>query len=138
MITVFSLSHMAFLLALPAGNNPAGGSMGLLMYLVFLTEINDVAQYLWDKRSGRIKIAPRVSPNKTLAGALGGMITATLLAGPASAWLTPLSMWEGLGSGMLISIAGIAGDLTIWALKRPGGQGQRQPPARPRRAFRPA
>jgi len=118
MITVFSLSHMAFMLVLPPEKNPAGGAMGLLIYLVFLTEINDVAQYIWGKSFGKRKVAPKVSPNKTVAGFLGGLATTTLLACVLASWLTPLSRYEALGAGMLIGVAGFVGDVTISALKR--------------------
>ncbi len=118
MITVFSLSHMAFMLVLPPEKNPAGGAMGLLIYLVFLTEINDVAQYIWGKSFGKRKVAPKVSPNKTVAGFLGGVATTTLLAIVLAPWLTPLSRYEALGAGMLIGLAGFVGDVTISALKR--------------------
>ncbi|PPD49265.1 MAG: phosphatidate cytidylyltransferase [Methylobacter sp.] len=118
MITVFSLSHMAFMLVLPPETNPAGGAMGLLIYLVFLTEINDVAQYIWGKSLGKRKIAPKVSPNKTAAGFLGGVISTTLLAVVLAPWLTPLLPHEALGAGVLIGLAGFVGDVTISALKR--------------------
>ncbi len=118
MITVFSLSHMAFMLVLPPEKNPAGGAMGLLIYLVFLTEINDVAQYIWGKSFGKRKVAPKVSPNKTVAGFLGGVATTPLLAIVLAPWLTPLSRYEALGAGMLIGLAGFVGDVTISALKR--------------------
>ena len=118
MITVFSLSHMAFMLVLPPEKNPAGGAMGLLIYLVFLTEINDVAQYIWGKSFGKRKVAPKVSPNKTVAGFLGGVATTTLLAVVLAPWLTPLLRYEALGAGILIGLAGFVGDVTISALKR--------------------
>ncbi|MEQ1528333.1 MAG: phosphatidate cytidylyltransferase [Methylococcales bacterium] len=118
MITVFSLSHMAFMLVLPAQQNPAGGAMGLLIYLVFLTEINDVAQYIWGKSLGKRKISPKVSPNKTVAGFLGGVGTTTVLAVALAPWLTPLTNYQALAAGLLIGIAGFVGDVTISALKR--------------------
>jgi phosphatidate cytidylyltransferase len=118
MVTVFSLSHMAFMLVLPPEKNPAGGAMGLLIYLVFLTEINDVAQYIWGKSFGRHKITPKVSPNKTVEGFLGGVATTTVLAMVLAPWLTPLSLYESLGAGVLIGLAGFVGDVTISALKR--------------------
>jgi phosphatidate cytidylyltransferase len=40
MLTVFNLSHMAYLLALPAAGNPAGGGAGLVLFLMFLTQFN--------------------------------------------------------------------------------------------------
>ncbi|TAK63391.1 phosphatidate cytidylyltransferase [Methylobacter sp.] len=118
MITVFSLSHMAYLLVLPPEVNPAGGAMGLLIYLVFLTEINDVAQYIWGKSFGRRKISPKVSPNKTVAGFLGGVTTTMLLAVALGPYLTPLTQLEALGAGVLIGLGGFVGDVTISALKR--------------------
>jgi phosphatidate cytidylyltransferase len=118
MVTVFSLSHMAYLLVLPAQTNPAGGAMGLLIYLVFLTEINDVAQYIWGKSFGRRKIVPKVSPNKTVAGFLGGVVTTSVLAVVLAPWLTPLTTLESIGAGFLVGIAGFVGDVTLSALKR--------------------
>ena len=118
MITVFGLSHAAFMLVLPATVNPAGGAMGLLIYLVFLTEINDVAQYLWGKSFGKRKISPKVSPNKTVVGFLGGLLTTTALAVVLAPFLTPLARYEALGAGVLIGLGGFVGDVTISALKR--------------------
>lgn len=118
MITVFSLSHAAYMLVLPANVNPAGGSMGLLIYLVFLTEFNDVAQYIWGKSFGKRKIVPKVSPNKTVAGFLGGVLTTTALATILAPFLTPLTQIEALGAGGIIGLAGFVGDVTISALKR--------------------
>jgi phosphatidate cytidylyltransferase len=118
MITVFSLSHMAYLLVLPEMGNVAGGVAGLLIYLVFLTEINDVSQYIWGKTFGKRKIIPKVSPGKTVAGFLGGVITTIVLAATLSPYLTPLSEHEAIGAGALIGIAGFIGDVTISALKR--------------------
>ena len=66
MTCVFSLSHAAFLLVLPESGNPNGGGVAMLFYLVFLTQLNDVAQYVWGKLLGRHKVTPSVSPNKTV------------------------------------------------------------------------
>ena len=46
MTTVFSLSHAAYLLVLPGPDAPRSAGAGLLLYLVLLTEANDVFQYL--------------------------------------------------------------------------------------------
>lgn len=118
MTTVFSLSHMAYLLALPAEGNPAGGGDALLFYLVFLTQINDVAQYVWGKSFGRRKVTPTVSPNKTWEGLLGGVATTTLLAVVLAPHLTPLSQNASVVAGLLIGIGGFIGDVTMSAVKR--------------------
>lgn len=118
MITVFSLSHMAYLLVLPEANNPAGGIAGLLIYLVFLTEINDVSQYIWGKSLGKRKVIPKVSPGKTVAGFIGGVVTTVMLSALVAPYLTPLNLYEALTAGALIGLAGFIGDVTISALKR--------------------
>jgi len=118
MATVFSVSHLAFLLALPEAGNPSGGGAGLVLFLVFLTEFNDVAQYVWGKLLGRHKIIPKVSPNKTWEGFLGGVATSALCAWLLAPWLTPLSLAHSLAVGTLIPVAGFIGDVVISAVKR--------------------
>jgi phosphatidate cytidylyltransferase len=118
MTMVFGISHIAYLLVLPEANNPSAGGAGLVLFLVFLTEFNDVAQYVWGKMLGRKKIIPKVSPNKTWEGFLGGMGTTTLLAVLLAEWLTPMTWMVAIAAGLLISTAGFIGDVTISALKR--------------------
>ena len=64
----------------------------LVLFLVGLTEFNDIAQYLWGKSIGRIKVMPKVSPNKTLAGLVGGVVTTTLMAAVLGPVMTPLNL----------------------------------------------
>ena len=118
MTLVFGISHIAYLLVLPEAKNPAGGGAGLVLFLIFHTEFNDVAQYIWGKTLGRNKIIPMVSPSKTWEGFLGGVATTTVLSVLLSSWLTPMSYQVALMAGLLISAAGFIGDVTISALKR--------------------
>jgi phosphatidate cytidylyltransferase len=118
MATVFSLSHVAFLLVLPQRLNPRAGGAGLVLYLVFLTQFNDVAQYLWGRTLGRRKVLPRVSPGKTVEGLLGGLATTLLLAWLLAPRLTPFGGGEALVAGVIIGLGGFVGDVVISALKR--------------------
>jgi len=118
MATVFSLSHAAFLLVLPASGNPVAGGAGLLLFLLILTETNDVAQYAWGKTLGRHKVIPKVSPGKTWEGLAGGVLTTTALSALLAPWLTPLSLPESVVGGFLLGVAGFVGDVTISAIKR--------------------
>jgi phosphatidate cytidylyltransferase len=118
MATVFLLSHVAYLLALPDAGNPAAGSAGLLLFLAFLTQFNDVLQFIWGKLFGKTKIVPKISPSKTLEGLLGGIISTTLLAWLLAPYLTPLLSWEPLAAGIIIGFGGFAGDVLISAIKR--------------------
>ena len=71
MLNVYTISHLSYLIMLPLSGNPIAGGTGLLVYLLVLTEINDIAQYIFGKMFGRHKIIPKVSPNKTIEGLLG-------------------------------------------------------------------
>lgn len=118
MICVFLLSHTAELLAAPDDGNPVAGSAGWLLYLVILTQLNDVAQYLWGKAIGKTKAAPSVSPNKTVEGFLGGLGSTLVLAVLLAPVLTPFDVFTALLAGAIIAFAGFFGDLVISALKR--------------------
>jgi len=117
MLTVFSLSHLAFLLSLPhiQGFNPGG--KGLLLFIVFMTEINDVFQFTWGKILGRHKIIPKISPNKTWEGFIGGILTTTLL-GYYLRFLTPFSPTEALIISFIIGCSGFIGDIVVSAVRQ--------------------
>jgi phosphatidate cytidylyltransferase len=118
LITVFSLGHLGFLIVLPASANPNGGAVGLLMYLIFLTQFSDVMQYIVGKSFGRQQVILRVSKGKTWEGLIGGLVTTLILAVLLAPWFTPMNHWEGFFAGLLIGFAGFFGDVTISALKR--------------------
>ena len=118
MITVFSISHAAYLLALPENPAAPAGGAGLLFYLVFLSQFNDVAQYTWGKLFGKHPVVPKVSPKKTVEGLLGGVLTTTLIGWLIAPYLTPLSGWWALLAGLIIGLSGFFGDVVISAVKR--------------------
>ncbi len=117
MLTVFGVSHLAFLLSLPdlAGFN--AGGRGLLLFVVFITEMNDVFQFTWGKLFGRFKIIPKVSPNKTWEGFIGGIVTSTIV-GYNIRFLTPFTGKEALIISFCVACAGFIGDVVVSAIKR--------------------
>lgn len=120
MTTVFSLSHIAFLLNLPdleKGDGAVTGAM-LVFFLVVATQLNDIAQYVWGRTIGKRKIVPRVSPGKTMAGIVGGAATTSVVASIIAPWFTPFDHWQGLVGGVMIGIAGFVGDVVMSAIKR--------------------
>ncbi|WP_286682948.1 phosphatidate cytidylyltransferase [Sulfurospirillum sp. MES] len=117
MMFVFGLSHIAYMMTLPTLNGHDVGGKELVLYLVLLTELNDILQYLWGKTLGKHKIIPKVSPNKTVEGFLGAFFTLSLL-GVAFSFLTPFTWLQALFAGMLISSAGFIGDVVISMVKR--------------------
>ncbi len=117
MLTVFGISHMAYLLSLPELEGFNSGGRGLLLFLVFLTEINDVMQFTWGKLFGKHKIIPKISPNKTWEGFIGGLISTTII-GYFLGFLTPLTDLQVLFVSFMIAFSGFVGDIVISSVKR--------------------
>jgi len=120
MLTVFGISHLAYLLSLPEIPGFDAGGRGLLLFVVFITEINDVMQFTWGKLLGRHKITPKVSPNKTWEGFIGGLISTTII-GYFLAFLTPLSVGQVIFVSAFTAIAGFIGDIVMSSIKRDVG-----------------
>lgn len=117
MLTVFGVSHLAFLVSLPDIEGFDIGGRALLLFVVFITEMNDNFQFTWGKLLGRYKIIPKVSPNKTWEGLIGGVIT-TVIVGYFLRFLTPFSEIEILIVCGVIAITGFIGDVVVSAIKR--------------------
>jgi len=119
MICVYCVSYVPALLSLEIPGY--GGQNGKLMfYFVLVAQISDVLQYVWGKTLGRHKIAPTVSPNKTVEGFFGGVICATLI-GAGLWWATPFTPWQSAGMALAITFMGFGGGLVMSAIKRDRG-----------------
>jgi phosphatidate cytidylyltransferase len=116
MICSYCLSHAPALLILRITGFEEHDAR-LLLYLVLVDQMSDVLHYVWGKLTGRHKIAPRVSPNKTWEGFVGGVLTATAL-GTALWWATPFTPLQAAGMSLVIALLGFAGGLVMSAIKR--------------------
>ncbi|MGD0098580.1 MAG: phosphatidate cytidylyltransferase [Terracidiphilus sp.] len=119
MICLYSLSYAPALLMLRIPGFE-GRNARLLLYLVIVAQMSDVLKYVWGKLFGRHKIVPRVSPNKTWEGFVGGVLTATAL-GAALWWVTPFTPLQAAGMSLVIALLGAAGGLVMSAIKRDAG-----------------
>lgn len=119
MLAVYCVSHAPALLML---NLPGftGANATLLLYLILVVQLSDVLQYVFGKTLGRHPIAPRVSPNKTWEGAIGGIGAATLV-GTLLWWATPFNPGQAALVSLAICLAGFAGGLCMSAIKRDRG-----------------
>lgn len=130
MITVYSLSHAAYLLAPAWGQAISAGTTdgmnpnahypgpGLLIFLVILAEANDIFQYMSGKPFGKKQLSPNIAPSKTYAGFAGGITLTTCLAGLIGPLITPMDLAHSLFAGLMIACMGFAGELCICALKQ--------------------
>ena len=98
---------------------------GVLLFVLFASQFNDIAQYLCGRLLGRKLfkrgLAPKISPNKSIEGAFFGSLFAALLAAFLGTWLTPFSWWICLLAAYGLAVSGIAGDLLESAFKRQHG-----------------
>jgi phosphatidate cytidylyltransferase len=104
---------------LGAARGPARGPQ-LVLWLVLLVVAADVGAYFAGRSLGRRKLAVRVSPGKTLEGALGGLVMVALVAwgGALHFGLPPPAM---VVFGCAVGVLSIVGDLTESMFKRAAG-----------------
>lgn len=95
-----------------------------LMYLFLLVWGADSGAYFVGRKFGMRKLAPEVSPNKSIEGLLGGVLTATLIIVVVEVVFLDLTWWQHL-IFLLISIlavlASVLGDLFESMIKRRAG-----------------
>jgi len=129
-LAVFTIVYVAvlmtFLNALRLYHDNGWG-MTAVVSLIFVTKMSDTGAYAFGRLFGRHKMAPVLSPKKTIEGGVGGLVTAwfcawlffstllPVLAGP-HAQVPPL--WACLVYGTVVAFAGGVGDLAESLLKR--------------------
>jgi phosphatidate cytidylyltransferase len=116
MITVYCISYAPALLLLDLPGYDGSNAL-LLVYLLLIVQLSDVLQYVFGKLFGKTKLAPVVSPSKTVEGLVGGGVT-TALIGAGMAWITPFTWLQSLVISLVIVIMGVLGGLTLSAMKR--------------------
>ncbi|MBL8443349.1 MAG: phosphatidate cytidylyltransferase [Zoogloeaceae bacterium] len=116
MICVYCISHVPALLTLEI-EGYAGANALLIVFLVLTVQSSDVFQYVWGKLLGKRKLAPAISPSKTLEGLIGGVVSATLV-GAALWWITPFTPLQAGLIALLINIMGFFGGFVLSAIKR--------------------
>ena len=118
MSTVYALGYLGLLAIIPMQYNPKAGALGLLFYILVLTVANDFLQMFCGKAFGKHKIIPKVSPNKTWEGFIGGVIGTTILSVIMAYYLTPFTLPQSIFAGAVLAMFGFFGDVTMSAIKR--------------------
>lgn len=119
MICVFCTSHVPALLNLDIPGYE-GRNVLLIVFLVVVVQMSDVLQYVWGKLLGRTKIAPNLSPSKTVEGFVGGALSAVAI-GALLSGLTPFTPLQAALLALVIVVMGFFGGLVMSAIKRERG-----------------
>jgi len=118
-ICVFCISHVPALMTLGIPGFE-GRQLQLIAFLVLVVQGSDVLQYVWGKLAGKHKVAPKLSPSKTVEGLVGGVASATAL-GASLYWITPFTPLQAAGISFAICMMGFLGGLVMSAIKRDAG-----------------
>ena len=105
------LGHLAFLAN-------ADEAYGYILFIVFATQLNDVAAFTFGKLFGRHPLRSRISPKKTWEGSLGALAVSLVLP-----WLLRFSFphfgaTQLVLAGLIVGVGGQLGDLSISVIKR--------------------
>ena len=109
--------------AVPAGSPLAalGAERAWILLLLLSVWSYDTGAYLVGKRFGRAKFLTHISPSKTYAGLIGGVVATTVVVAIAL-WAVGQSPWHAIALGPLIALAAQAGDLAESVIKRAAGE----------------
>ena len=103
-----------------------GSGLCALLLILTTVKMSDACAYFFGKLLGRTRLAPRLSPNKTVEGGFGGLIGAVIgalivfwaiapwVAGPQ---FSQSPVWI-VGYALVVAVAGLIGDLFESLLKR--------------------
>ena len=108
------MGHTLLLQQLPDGR-------GLLLFLLGVTWAGETAAYAVGSLVGRHKLAPRISPGKTVEGAVAQFVVSGLAAWALRGIVPGWSEVQTLGAGLLLGSVGQVGDLAESAIKRSVG-----------------
>ncbi len=91
---------------------------GFVCYLIFATELNDVAAFTFGRMFGRHLLCPAISPRKTWEGSLGALLVSLCLPWLCRFSLPAFAPWQLICTGLIVGIGGQIGDLAISLIKR--------------------
>ncbi len=121
-LTLFGVFYVGLTLSMLVSTRSLPAGELFVLFIALVTWTADAGAYYAGTLWGSHLLAPSVSPKKTVEGVLGAMALATGVALLAQAWFLPqLSLWDALVLGVLLTSAGLFGDLCESAIKRSVG-----------------
>lgn len=126
-VTALGVMYVAFLggflVATRVGfENTPGLSTHLLAYFFLVIFASDIGAYFSGRFLGKHKLAPAISPGKTVEGLVGGLLAAAAAAAAATFWFFPTLPYQfSIPLAIVLAAVGVLGDLTESAMKRGSG-----------------
>ncbi|PQO41566.1 phosphatidate cytidylyltransferase [Blastopirellula marina] len=132
-LTIFTIAYigglMSFVIRLRLVHSelPDGNAWGMiaLLSMIVATKTSDAGAYFTGRLFGRTKLAPNLSPGKTVEGAIGGLVAAVFgawvvfaVVAPQLTTSEPPAFWRLCLYAVCVAIAGMIGDLAESLFKR--------------------
>ena len=116
-VTVFGVLYVAWFFSFMIKLSLLTGGMGLVAAVLLITKLNDIGAYLIGSRFGKVPLIPRISPNKSVEGAAGGILF-SVLGGLISKPFLGCSYDRVIFISVVLGILAQLGDLSESLMKR--------------------
>ncbi len=117
-VTLFGLLYIAWFFSFFVKLKFMPNGALLVAFVVLVTKMGDVGAYLIGNTFGKRSLIPRISPNKTVEGTLGGLLFSLVAALASKAYLPSFPYGHLAVLGILLGILALIGDLAESLLKR--------------------
>jgi len=115
--TLFGILYICWFFSFLIKIRYLNGGVGLLASVIIITKFADIGAYLIGSRFGKHPLLPRISPKKSIEGAIGGLGFGILGAFICKPWLG-FGFLQLLSVGVILSVLGQLGDLSESLIKR--------------------
>jgi len=120
-VTMFGLLYIGWFLSFFVNIKFLTNGNALIFFLILVTKSADIGAFFIGRAFGRRSLIPRISPNKTVEGTIGGIATGMSMSLLSKAYLPSFSFYQLVTLGALLSVIGQVGDLAESLLKRDCG-----------------
>lgn len=93
------------------------GNVALVLYLVAVTKVADIGGYFMGRLFGKRKLAPKISPSKTIVGAIFGLMCSLVVSVVFASYIN-ITTFEAIFLGLILGVVAELGDLAESVLKR--------------------
>ncbi len=116
--TIFGITYISWCFSFLIRIRQLPEGVLLTGFLILVTKSSDIGAYLWGRNFGKTALIKRVSPKKSLEGAVGGFFTSLGLGLIFSLFVGSLNFWEKFFLIIILAIVAQLGDLFESLIKR--------------------
>jgi phosphatidate cytidylyltransferase len=117
--TIFGILYVSLLMSYMALiRNSGDNGRELIFFILLVTWMGDTTAYYGGMSLGKHKLAPAISPKKTIEGAIIGLLGSIIGAVIAKFWFLDISVLNAVAAGILVGVFGQFGDLSESLIKR--------------------